>query len=85
MSSGKEAPYKLIELSEGDWNDWHFEQQQLMIVVHVTFPEPLLMSEHNDSRIELNLHAGRQAKDGCPEGQFCGVRLDLGALYQAPP
>jgi hypothetical protein len=36
MDSVTEAPYKLIELKEGDWNDWHFEQQQLMIVAHVS-------------------------------------------------
>ena len=37
-------PYKLIELGEGDWSDWHFEQQQLMIVVHVrdNVPSPYL-------------------------------------------
>ena len=35
MDSATEAPYKLIEFGQGDWNDWHFEQQQLMIVVHV--------------------------------------------------
>jgi hypothetical protein len=31
----EDPPYKLIELREGDWNDWHFEQQQLMIIAHV--------------------------------------------------
>jgi len=34
-TSNDDPPWKLIELGEGDWNDWHFEQQQLMIVAHV--------------------------------------------------
>jgi hypothetical protein len=39
-SNELEPQFKLIPFREGDWNDWHHESQQLMIVAHVITPSP---------------------------------------------
>ena len=36
MSSGPDTRFKLIELRKGgDWKNWYYQYQQVMILVHV--------------------------------------------------
>ena len=57
-TNNQSPPFKLVEFGEGDWKDWYFEQQQLMIVAHVSVqPTPDLLTglEFDDTGAELNI------------------------------
>jgi hypothetical protein len=61
-----EPPFKLIPLREGNWDDWHYESQQLMIVAHVpSHVTHKLILEHYDSSVKFDLHSSSYSGYNC--------------------
>jgi hypothetical protein len=68
MSTPTEEPrFKLIPLREGNWDDWYYESQQLMIVAHVpsnVTHKLKLILEHYDSSVKFDLQSSSHSYHG---------------------